>query len=174
MPDLVTDSGSKEANEKHPKKGKLGKYKWYIVGALAVIAVLVFYFTRSSAANSSSANTADDSAAQTAAAGIDPSTGIPYASEYGSGGSDGSIGPAGPAGPTGATGAKGAKGAKGATGKTGKTGKTGTIKKIIKKKKTPVKTKTTGPAKKTINVGTSVHPAIRLAAAHHANQHRAA
>jgi len=43
MPDIVSDSGSKEANEKHPKKGgNLSKYKWYVVGGLAVIAVLVF------------------------------------------------------------------------------------------------------------------------------------
>lgn len=169
MPDLITDGGSKEANEKHPKKGgKLDKYKWYIIGGLAVIAVLVFYFTRQSSANSSS------SAADQAAAGIDPSTGIPYASEYGAGGAYGIPGP------TGATGATGATGPRGPRGPAGKAP-------VKKKKKKTTKATTTPTAVSTIlrkpvatathptitAVSNATHPANKTAAAHRSNTQKA-
>lgn len=158
---LVTDSGSKEANEKHPKKGgKLGKYKWYIVGGLAVIAVLVFYFTRSSNANNSASTTGSSTGDSGAAAGVDPSTGLPYASEYGMGG----IGATGPAGPAGATGPAGPKGATGKTGKQGKPGKPAP-------KKKPVKPKKSNPA--VVHATPQVHPALRLAGAHRSNTAKA-
>lgn len=86
---------------KHPKKGgKLDKYKWYIVGGLAVVAILVFYFVNRS--NSQ----AQQSTAGGQGSGIDPNTGLPYASEYGNFpgggfGGGGGIGPAGPPGPPG-------------------------------------------------------------------------
>jgi hypothetical protein len=140
MPDVTTDG-------KKAKTSKLGKYKWWIVGGLVIIAVLVFYFTRSSSANNSS--TAANSAAANNA-GIDPSTGIPYASEYASGGLSGLIGP------TGATGPAGPAGPRGKTGKTGKTGKP-------------------APKKKTASVAIRMpaHPALTLASAHAGNSQRA-
>lgn len=168
MPDLVTDKNSSEANEKHPKKGSLGKYKWYIVGALAVIAVLVFYFTRNNSSNSSSA-------AGTSQAGIDPSTGIPYASEYGAGGA---YGIPGPAGPTGATGARGRRGERGKTGKRGGTHPTHHHKKDHDPR--PHRHKGGGnhtgtqPRIPHIGVSSTAHPALKLAAAHRGNSQRAA
>lgn len=115
------DAGSKEANDKLPKKGMLtGKNKWYVVGGLALIAVLVFFFVRKS--NSASSGTT----AQTAS--IDPATGFPYGSAQdqatlaaqsasggvaasqgaqGDTGAAGATGPAGPAGPAGPTGPAG-------------------------------------------------------------------
>jgi len=165
MPELVKDGDSKEANEKHPKKGgKLSKYKWYIIGGLAVIAVIVFYISRKNAASS---NTTASTPAGTQS-GVDPSTGLPYASEYGYGGL-GATGAAGPAGPAGTTGKPGKRGPTGKPGKRGPTGKPG--------KKPPVKKKKHVPgfespaAVMTHNNG--MHPALQLAHSHAANQHRA-
>jgi len=85
MPEMDDKVGTsdKKVPEGGKKKGALNKYKWWIVGGLAVIAVLVFYFTSKS--KSGSAN-------QSTQAGIDPNTGLPI----GGGG-----GPAGPRGPRG-------------------------------------------------------------------------
>ena len=122
---VVKDAGSKEANEKIPKKGMLqGKQKWYLIGGLAIIAVLVLVFVKKSNAN------ANGSAAQTTAAnnGINPATGYLYGSPAdqaaqggGSGGSPGQQGATGPAGPAGATGPAGPAGATGPRGSQGAT-----------------------------------------------------
>jgi LysM repeat protein len=55
MADMVTDSGTKEANEKAPKKNKNTKY--YLVGGLAVVALLVFVFVKKSNSNSAASTT---------------------------------------------------------------------------------------------------------------------
>ncbi len=70
MPEMDDKVGTsdKKVPEGGKKKGALNKYKWWIVGGLAVIAVLVFYFTSKS--KSGSAN-------QSTQAGIDPNTGLP-------------------------------------------------------------------------------------------------
>lgn len=105
-----------------PKKGgKLEKYKWWIVGGLAFVVLLAFYFMRNS--SSGSAN-----AAQAGGDNIDPATGYPTGSAAdlaalgssgslqqlpttgNSGGSVGDPGTAGAAGPAGPAGAKGAPG----------------------------------------------------------------
>lgn len=90
-----------QANEHTPKKGtqdKLSKYKWYLIGGLAVIAVAVFYFT-----NQSNSNASTQSPSTT--------TGLtnPPATPYGGGYYHGSRGPGGPAGPPGPRGKPGPK-----------------------------------------------------------------
>src|SRR5258708_29700365 len=66
MDDKVGASDKKIPEGGKKKGGALNKYKWWIVGGLAVIAVLVFYFT-------------DKSAKSTGAAtpGVYPNTGLP-------------------------------------------------------------------------------------------------
>lgn len=109
------------------KKGGLmtGKYKWYVVGGLGLIAVLVFVFVRKS--NSSAASGGTPSAATTA---MDPSTqaalqsalqgqsaaGYAYQAATGPQGVPGAAGATGPAGAKGATGAKGPAGTPGVPG----------------------------------------------------------
>jgi LysM repeat protein len=111
LPDLpAKDSGSKEANEKVPKKGlKTSKNKWYIVGGLGLVAVLVFFFVSRSKAN----GTATSSTGTTSS--LDPSTQAALESalqgQAAAGASyqaaTGPQGPAGPAGPQGNPGAAG-------------------------------------------------------------------
>lgn len=136
MPELpATDKGTKEANEKTPKKGMLtGKNKWYVVGALAAIAVLVFVFVRKSNANSATTGT-------TSSTNLDPATQAALQSALqaqasgigeGSGGltgATGDIGPAGPAGPAGPIGPAGPAGSAGGNtgGSTGSTGHGGGV-----------------------------------------------
>jgi LysM repeat protein len=104
------------------KKGKgllTGKNKWYVVGGLGLLAVLVFFFVSRSNAN------APGTTATTSGSTLDPSTQAALESalqaQAGSGyAGAGATGPAGPAGPKGATGAKGPKGAPGKTGSPGK------------------------------------------------------
>lgn len=140
MPEVpATDAKTPEANSKVPKKGLLrGKNKWYVVGALAAIALLVFIFVRKSNSNSATGGSTTP---------IDPATGLPQGSAQdqaalaaqasagglgapqgatGAIGDTGPAGPAGPAGPSGATGSTGATGTNGNTGKTGQPGKPGT------------------------------------------------
>ena len=111
----MADNPAKDpaGNEKvGPKKGMLtGKNKWYVVGGLGIVAVLVFFFV--SRSNSSASPTT---------ATTDAGTADPTAAQDGTGDNgDGSlVGPAGPAGPAGATGATGPKGPKGAKGSTPK------------------------------------------------------
>jgi nucleoid-associated protein YgaU len=106
------------------KKGGLmtGKYKWYVVGGLGLIAVLVFVFVRKSNANASggtpgAASTTMDPATQAAlqsALQAQSAAGYTYQAATGP---SGVPGPTGPAGPTGATGAKGPAGTPGVPGK---------------------------------------------------------
>lgn len=122
MPD--TPSDIREKNEKLPKKGgTLDKYKWWLIGGLAVIAIAVFYFTSQSNQNAQSSNT---SATQP---GIDPNTGLPYASEMGMGGMGGF-----PFFGMGGGGGRGARGPAGPAGKPGPRGKRGPPGKPPKKK----------------------------------------
>lgn len=100
-------------------KGALGKYKWWIVGGLGVLALLAFFIVKNKNAQQQQQGTA---AGTTSA--IDPNTGLPYASEYGGGGyqfpfgngngggigATGATGPAGPAGPAGPPGKQGPPG----------------------------------------------------------------
>lgn len=107
---------------KGKKGGKLEKYKWWIVGGLAFVVLLAFYFMRNKG-GSGAAN-----AAQAGGDNIDPATGYPTGSAAdlaalgssgslqqlpttgNSGGSVGDPGTAGAAGPAGPAGAKGAPG----------------------------------------------------------------
>jgi len=92
MPDIVT--GPEKDEKILGGKGKgAGKYKWYIIGGLALVAVLVFYFVQRSG-SASSAGAASPSTA------TDPNTGQPVNSYNG-------IGPEGPAGPAGPRGPRG-------------------------------------------------------------------
>lgn len=123
-----TPAETRQANEKIPKGGKLQKYRWYIIGGLALLAVLVFYFVNKSKQNAQASGAAGTSSL--AAMGIDPATGVPYAQEYanayggglgmspyGGGGGGfggfGGFGGTGPAGPRGGTGPAGPKGPQG-------------------------------------------------------------
>lgn len=119
---------------KDKKKGGLltGKNKWYLVGALALIAVLVFVFVRKSNANATGTTSTTGTTS-----GLDPTTeaaltsalqaqaGQAYSQGTTATGAQGPAGPAGPAGPTGATGAKGATGATGGTMSSGTATKAG-------------------------------------------------
>ena len=118
---MTTPSEKREADEKIPgKAGALGKYKWWLIGGLGAIAVIVFLIVRH---QSSSSTTGTSSLA---AMGIDPATGVPYAQEYANaygggmgmspfGGGYGGFGGfgggmTGPAGPQGKTGPRGPRG----------------------------------------------------------------
>ena len=100
-----------------------GKYKWWVVGGLGVIAVLVFFFTRRSNANAAAGTgtgtgtTAMDPATQAALqSALQGQSAAGYAYQAATG-PQGVAGPTGPAGPTGATGKTGPTGKTGATGK---------------------------------------------------------
>jgi resuscitation-promoting factor RpfA len=103
--------------------------KWYVVGGLALIAVLVFLFVKQSNSNSSSANPANQTT------GLDPATeaalqsalqGVGAGGGSNGGGSQGPAGSAGPAGPAGPAGKAGAPGKPGKPGPVGKPGKSPT------------------------------------------------
>lgn len=125
------DAHSKEANEKVPKKGGLltGKNKWYVVGGLAIIAVLVFYFVRKSNSSASGSSTTGTSST------LDPATEAALQSalqaqagnayQAGVTGSQGSTGAAGATGPAGAAGPTGPAGPAGPTGPAGPAGSSG-------------------------------------------------
>jgi nucleoid-associated protein YgaU len=105
-------------NEKvGPKKGGMltGKNKWYVVGGLGIVAVLVFFFVSRSKSNAAGSTTA------TTGTQLDPSTQAALETalqgQAGSAGFSGLEGPAGPAGPTGPAGAAGAAGKPGTPGK---------------------------------------------------------
>jgi LysM repeat protein len=119
----ASDSGSAEANSKVPKKGlKTGKQKWYIVGGLAAVAILVFYFvSRSKSSAAASGTTA------TTGTTLDPATQAALQNALGSASQANNAvtqGDPGSAGPAGAVGATGKTGATGATGKSGTSSKT--------------------------------------------------
>lgn len=127
-----------------------GKKKWYLIGILAVIAVLVFVFVRKSNSNASgSAQTTSN----TGTGALDPATEAALqsalqgqaAGTYSGGGAvQGPQGDAGPAGPAGATGPAGAAGAPGKAGAPGAPGKPGGP----AKNPPPVVKKPTPPSKK--------------------------
>lgn len=108
-----------EGSEKVPKKGLMtGKYKWWVVGGLGVVAVLVFVFVRKSSASGAattagSASTTLDPATQAALQSAlqgQAMAGQTYSAATGPQGPAGPTGPTGPAGPTGTAGAAGAAG----------------------------------------------------------------
>lgn len=109
-----------------PKSGMLtGKKKWYVVGGLGLLAVLVFFFVSRSNTNAAGGTTT------TGGATMDPATQAALESalqaQAGSGYTSAGIqGQTGPAGPTGPKGPKGAPGKPGTPGKTGKPGSMGT------------------------------------------------
>ena len=121
-----TPSDRRQAEERVPKKGDLGKYKWWVIGGLAIIAIVVFVIIRKQQSSTSGTSSL-------ASMGIDPATGVPYAQEYANaygmgmgtpyggwgGGGGGGTGPAGPPGKTGPTGPRGKTGPKGKGGKNG-------------------------------------------------------
>jgi resuscitation-promoting factor RpfA len=162
---------SPEANEQVSpvpkiKKGKLdtSKNKWYIVGGLGVVAVLVFFFVSKS--GSSSSNTA-----ATGASNIDPATGYPtgsaadlaalnsaggLASTSSGSGDDGSTADIGATGQTGAVGATGPAGPAGPTGAAGAPGK------AAAPVKAPAKPPAKPPAKSTAGGSYTVKPGDSL------------
>jgi LysM repeat protein len=127
----MPEQQQQQGNEKVPKKGMMtGKNKWYVVGALGLIAVLVFVFVGRSKANASggttgASTTTMDPATQAAlqsALQAQSAAGYSYQAATGPAGV---AGPTGPAGPTGATGKTGPIGPKGSTGSGGKPGTPG-------------------------------------------------
>ena len=120
-----TPSGGSSPGGK--KQGLMtGKYKWWVVGGLGLVAVLVFFFVSRSSANSSggtpsgAATTAMDPSTQAALqSALQGQSAAGYAYQAATG-PQGVAGPAGPAGPAGAKGATGAKGPAGGTGAAGK------------------------------------------------------
>lgn len=121
MPDNPAKDPAGNADVKvGPKGGMLtGKKKWYVVGGLGLLAVLVFFFVSRSNANSAGGTTGS-----TANTGMDPSTqaALESALQAQAGSGYTSAGIQGQTGPTGATGPKGPKGAPGKPGKPGKPG----------------------------------------------------
>ena len=106
--------------EKVGKKSKLltGKNKWYVVGALGLVAVLVFFFVSRSKSN------AGGTTATTGGTSLDPATQAALQSAlqaqagsgYAGGGATGATGPAGSTGPPGPRGKRGKRGPQGKPG----------------------------------------------------------
>lgn len=117
--DHVTKDGKKGKEKKGKKGGVWEKYKWWIIGGVALLTVIgIWYF------HSQSSTAAQNAAGQAAQnqSNIDPATGYPYGSpaDLAALGSSGSIGnpaggtpsgagPTGPAGPAGPAGKNGGK-----------------------------------------------------------------
>jgi nucleoid-associated protein YgaU len=112
MPDTPAVKGGEEKVGKGKKGLLTGKNKWYVVGGLGLLAVLVFFFVSRSNAN------AADTTTTTGAGGLDPSTQAALQGALQGQGSG--IGVIGPAGPPGAAGAAGKRGKQGKQGKPGK------------------------------------------------------
>lgn len=116
-------AGNEKVGPGGKKKGGMltGKNKWYVVGGLGIVAVLVFFFVSKSKAN------AAPGTSTTTGTSLDPSTQAALESalqgQAGSSGFSGLAGPAGPAGPAGKTGKTGKTGKRGAEGDTGKPGR---------------------------------------------------
>jgi nucleoid-associated protein YgaU len=117
-----TPSGGSSPGGK--KQGLMtGKYKWWVVGGLGLVAVLVFFFVSKSSSNSSGtpsggvSTTAMDPSTQAALqSALQGQSAAGYAYQAATG-PQGVQGPAGPAGPAGAKGPAGPKGGTGAAGK---------------------------------------------------------
>lgn len=111
MPDTpATPKG--DAKSPKDKKGLLtGKNKWYVVGGLGILAVLVFFFVSRSNSNAAGATTT------TGGTGLDPSTQAALQGalqgQGASGGFPGIAGDTGPAGPAGPPGKRGKQGKRG-------------------------------------------------------------
>jgi nucleoid-associated protein YgaU len=115
----MADTPAKDpaGNEKvGPKKGMLtGKNKWYVVGGLGILAVLVFFFVSRSNAN------AGGTTGGTATTSLDPATQAALQSAlqaqagsgYSGSGATGATGPAGATGPPGPRGKRGPQGKQG-------------------------------------------------------------
>jgi nucleoid-associated protein YgaU len=116
MPDNPAKDPAGNEKVGGPKKGMLtGKNKWYVIGGLGVVAVLVFFFVSRSKSNAAGTTTA------TTGTQLDPSTQAALETALqGQAGSAGFSGIAGPAGATGPAGPAGAAGKAGAPGKPGK------------------------------------------------------
>jgi LysM repeat protein len=105
-----------------------GKKKWYVVGGLGLLAVLVFFFVSRSNTNAAGGTTT------TSGSGMDPATQAALESAlqqqagagYTSAGVQGQTGPAGPTGPKGPKGNRGKPGKPGVPGKPGLVPPTGT------------------------------------------------
>jgi resuscitation-promoting factor RpfA len=123
MPDnpAKDPAGEQKVGPGKDKKGGMltGKNKWYVIGGLGIVAVLVFFFV------SRSKNNAAAGTATTSGSSLDPSTQAALESALQSQASGGQ-GLQGEQGPAGATGPAGPTGPKGARGKTGKAGTPGT------------------------------------------------
>lgn len=113
MPDTEAAQGEEKVGPGSKKAKKNQNMKWYLVGGLAVVAVLVFFFVSKSKSNAASSATTPTG---TTTGIMDPNTLAALAASgllgggSGSGGSGGSPGPAGPAGPAGKAGAPGPQG----------------------------------------------------------------
>jgi nucleoid-associated protein YgaU len=123
MPEPSTQANSPSGGDakRQGKKGGLltGKYKWYVVGGLGLIAVLVFVFVRKSNANApngaggGASTTSMDPATQAAlqsALQAQSAAGYQYQAATGPQGVPGPAGPAGAVGKTGPTGKPGPAG----------------------------------------------------------------
>jgi LysM repeat protein len=125
MADVTDKPVVKDDNSKVPGTGgkkaldsKNGKMKWYVVGGLGIVAVLVFFFVSRSNSSAAGGSTASGGSS------LDPSTEAALESALqsqassgfastatGSAGAPGDTGPAGPAGPAGPSGPAGPAGA---------------------------------------------------------------
>jgi nucleoid-associated protein YgaU len=126
MPEQPSTQANSPTTEKGKKQGLMtGKYKWWVVGGLGLIAVLVFFFvSRSNASTSAPAGgvstTAMDPATQAALQSAlqgQSAAGYAYQAATGPQGVQGPAGPAGPAGPKGPAGTAGKPGPKGPAAK---------------------------------------------------------
>lgn len=112
-------AGEQKVGPDGKKKGGMltGKNKWYVVGGLGLIAVLVFVFV-------SRSNSAGTGAASTTGTAMDPATqaALQSALQGQAAGALAGQGEAGASGPAGSTGPAGPRGKRGKTGATGATG----------------------------------------------------
>lgn len=83
MAEVVTDGDTKTANEKTPKKNQ--NTKWYLVGGLAVVALLVFVFVSRSNSNANTAATNASTGYGATAANNLLSSILPYIESQGTG-----------------------------------------------------------------------------------------
>jgi hypothetical protein len=81
---MADPAGEEEVPKKGSKNSFFTKYKWYIVGGAVILVVLfVLMAKKGSSSGTSTSSTASPTTAASDLTGIDPSTGIPYADEYG-------------------------------------------------------------------------------------------
>lgn len=142
MVDVAKDSTGEGDKKVGPgKKGLTGKNKWYVIGGLGIVAVLVFFFVSRSNSNATTSGTAASGST------LDPATAAALQSALqsqaangltaGGGGFTGSTGDTGPAGPTGPTGPAGPTGPTGGTTGGTTTGPTVTVPNVVNMRVTP-------------------------------------